>query len=441
MDLFKYTIRTLFLFILTFSLGNDRTKAQSLSLSISTTLTSPATNTPQIAGATLTYHTVVSYNGPGSVSATVALNFSGMTLLGVITPNTTAPNIPTYVVDVGTPTSNVYTVTGISQNFSISFDYTCIINTSNSSAINTTTVSFTPTISGISPTNSVVQTFIKPILVQPTDVTICSGSPVNEALTADNSYTSYIWAATPNASTVNVQGPIGNNTIQDIVTNTGSTIGTVIYTVTPQIKCTTILPDGTQSTAINTTSGDVGTFSVTVRVPPQVLSVSITGNGTIYVGESALFIPNSDFTSGTYTWYDSMDKTNFIANGVLTEPKLSEGTHTFYVTVTDPNSCEGIPLAATINVLPLPITPPKELTPNNDGIEDTWVIPGIEKYPTCKVEIFDMWGSRVYSSTPGYTIPWNGTFHDVALSVATYYYIINLNNGSRPISGYVAIIR
>jgi gliding motility-associated-like protein len=56
------------------------------------------------------------------------------------------------------------------------------------------------------------------------------------------------------------------------------------------------------------------------------------------------------------------------------------------------------------------------------------------------VMVFNRWGQNVYSSI-GYGIPWDGTYRGARLPTATYYYIINLKNGLKALSGYVVIVR
>jgi gliding motility-associated-like protein len=89
------------------------------------------------------------------------------------------------------------------------------------------------------------------------------------------------------------------------------------------------------------------------------------------------------------------------------------------------------------------IIPPNTFTPNGDGKNDTWVIPGIVDYPGAEVNIHDRWGQRVYSST-GYREPWDGTNNGKVLTDGTYYYHIQLNQlegRSAPYTGFISIIR
>jgi gliding motility-associated-like protein len=66
---------------------------------------------------------------------------------------------------------------------------------------------------------------------------------------------------------------------------------------------------------------------------------------------------------------------------------------------------------------------PNAFSPNSDGINDQWVIEGLNGYPDCRVEIFNRWGQSVFSSK-GYS-PWNGKYKGKDMPVGTYYYIIS----------------
>ena len=87
-----------------------------------------------------------------------------------------------------------------------------------------------------------------------------------------------------------------------------------------------------------------------------------------------------------------------------------------------------------------PIEVPNAFSPNGDGTNDTWLIPNLADYPGAKVEIYNRWGQQIFLSY-GYNKPWDGTFLGKALPLATYYYIISLNNGFKPVTGSVTIIK
>jgi len=78
-------------------------------------------------------------------------------------------------------------------------------------------------------------------------------------------------------------------------------------------------------------------------------------------------------------------------------------------------------------------------TPNNDGFNDLWEIPGLETYGTCSVKVYNRWGKLVFSS-PDYHNEWDGTSDGVKLPPAAYYFIIKTGN-SGTITGTVNIVR
>ncbi|NLR90362.1 Ig-like domain-containing protein [Flammeovirga agarivorans] len=87
-------------------------------------------------------------------------------------------------------------------------------------------------------------------------------------------------------------------------------------------------------------------------------------------------------------------------------------------------------------------------TPNNDGINDYWHIKDIEFYPNNEVTIYNRWGNVVYNSN-GYNnadISWDGTNNgngagNNVLPAATYFYKVDLKDGSPVRSGYVVLAK
>ncbi len=83
---------------------------------------------------------------------------------------------------------------------------------------------------------------------------------------------------------------------------------------------------------------------------------------------------------------------------------------------------------------------PNTFTPNGDGINDTWEVKYLLNYPNCMVMIYDRSGKEIFRSS-GYSAAWNGTIAGKPLPFGTYYYVINLNNGTAPLSGYVLLVK
>ena len=81
------------------------------------------------------------------------------------------------------------------------------------------------------------------------------------------------------------------------------------------------------------------------------------------------------------------------------------------------------------------------ITPNGDGVNDTWVIYNIENHPNSKVYVFNRWGTEVFSSF-NYQNNWNGSLNNNGTSLpdGSYYYQIDLNgNGNIDHEGWIFI--
>lgn len=81
---------------------------------------------------------------------------------------------------------------------------------------------------------------------------------------------------------------------------------------------------------------------------------------------------------------------------------------------------------------------PNAFSPNNDGINDTWVIKGLQGATNYTIHIFNRWGQRIYSSK-GYSKAWDGNYNGKLLPVDTYYYVITV--GARSYMGSVMLLR
>ena len=154
--------------------------------------------------------------------------------------------------------------------------------------------------------------------------------------------------------------------------------------------------------------------------------------------------PDYNSTNNVLTWNipslasgqtDSIDIT-------VNTPDLGLITNTAQVTAheVDLNLSNNIS-SVTINKIGEVLFFPTYFTPNGDGVNDNFVIRGLEDYPENEIFIFNRWGNEVYHASTymrGGRV-WSGS----NLSDGTYFYILNvvINGASQRYNGYITVIR
>lgn len=83
---------------------------------------------------------------------------------------------------------------------------------------------------------------------------------------------------------------------------------------------------------------------------------------------------------------------------------------------------------------------PSAFTPNGDGVNDTWMLELSGMYPNAEVRIFNSRGQELVRYRPAQS-HWDGKMNGKPLPLDTYWYSIDLNNGQRPITGFVTIVK
>ena len=130
-----------------------------------------------------------------------------------------------------------------------------------------------------------------------------------------------------------------------------------------------------------------------------------------------------------YEWSDPAGQSTATAIG------LSEDVYS--VTVTDDIGCT-LGFLATVEPTEDCLFIADAITPNADGINDRWVVGGLEFFPQSEVEVFNRWGQLLFRSQPG-TTWWDGTFNGALLPASDYYYVITVFPGAEPITGTVTL--
>jgi len=186
-------------------------------------------------------------------------------------------------------------------------------------------------------------------------------------------------------------------------------------------------------------TSDCGSYtsdSILVNIH-SLTNVSVSPNQVICPPETAQLNASG---GKEYLWKPAID----LSNSVISNPIASPVQSTIYtVLIQDEIGCSvELPVVITVDCDSLFI--PNGFSPNADGINDGFVIPGIEKYPENKLWVYDRWGTLVYK-TKNYNNKWNGESNirgnmmGQRLLSGTYFYILDLGDNQAPASGYVVI--
>jgi gliding motility-associated-like protein len=107
------------------------------------------------------------------------------------------------------------------------------------------------------------------------------------------------------------------------------------------------------------------------------------------------------------------------------------------------NPCEPVPIDPNC---PNIFNVPEAFSPNGDGFNDLYVIQGLMEFPNHSLKIYTRWGALVFQAAP-YLNDWNGTAGEGTLPLGeelptgTYYFILDLGNGTDPLTGYIYLNR
>lgn len=204
-------------------------------------------------------------------------------------------------------------------------------------------------------------------------------------------------------------------------------------------------------------TNETGT-SIVVNQPGQYSVVSVdangcTGNGIIDilsnpVPELVVTADKTSIISGQSAQLDvtGADSYSWLPSETLDDPTSAspiatpDQTTTYTVTGSVTDGCNSsATITITVNTDPSALDIPNVFSPNGDGINDLWVIPGVEAFTECIMTIFDRTGKRVYERR-GYLNDWDGTYNGKAVPSGTYYFVLGCPD-SEPFTGHLLIGR
>lgn len=173
------------------------------------------------------------------------------------------------------------------------------------------------------------------------------------------------------------------------------------------------------------------TVSVGLNTPPT-LSLSST---ELCIGKSATI---SAIGANSYTWSNGYTSQAFALTPTNTSPL------TFTVDGVDANGCKSSSQQTFDISDQCSLIVFNGITPNGDGHNDFFRIENIEQYPGNQVLILNRWGQKLadfrdYNNANNF---WSGKDNsDNVVPSGTYYYIIDLKNGSELLKGYLELTK
>ncbi len=189
------------------------------------------------------------------------------------------------------------------------------------------------------------------------------------------------------------------------------------------------------------------TLTVTEGVCSENASVTVSiydlpgmglGPDTVIFRGSTISLRASDGFEA-YNWTPTTGLSSGVGQAVQATP---ENSIVYKVTGITSEGCMNADSISITVISELKI--PSGLTPNGDGYNDTWEIDNAYLFPSITVQVVNRWGQKVFFSRGyGNGIEWDGTNNGKELPTATYYYVIDLNDGRNtpPMTGPVTIVR
>ncbi|WP_423148288.1 gliding motility-associated C-terminal domain-containing protein [Rubrolithibacter danxiaensis] len=140
-------------------------------------------------------------------------------------------------------------------------------------------------------------------------------------------------------------------------------------------------------------------------------------------------------TNGRYTWYPATDSPATLST---TAQPLEDTEYT--LTFLSDVGCNFVSSDKIFVKVYKDLQIPNTFTPNGDGINDNWNIVALNTYSNAWLTVYNRFGEIVYRSI-GYSKPWDGNRNGQVLPSGTYYYTLDLKEGTLGIKkGWVLVL-
>lgn len=241
------------------------------------------------------------------------------------------------------------------------------------------------------------------VTVSPDSDDICEGDAIQLAATGVGSYS---WSPARGLSSTAISNPIASPT------------DSTVYSL--------VLTDA---------NGCTDTASTTINVHKQPVA-NAGPDRSIVKGQAVQLQGVVGGTNVSYVW----SPPEAINNVTLLQPTVSPTDDKAYTLTVVSNEGCGTAVDSVLVEVFAGIFVPTAFTPNADGKNDRWIIPGLNAYTNYEVLVFNRWGQMVYRSKDANS-GWDGSFGGKLLPTGVYPYLIKLNAAPHQLKGWVMIIR
>lgn len=182
---------------------------------------------------------------------------------------------------------------------------------------------------------------------------------------------------------------------------------------------------------------------IITQLTVTLVPVAIASSDSPVCAGNSINLTAQTVPGATYLWTNSNGYSSTDQNAiVLIATATDAGTYTLSVTV---DACASVFAEITVivsNCDTVDFFIPEGFSPNGDGINDLFVIRGIDNYPENTFLIYNRWGDKVFEASP-YQNTWDGKSTEGLiiggdeLPISTYFYILDLGNGSDVYKGTI----
>lgn len=243
-----------------------------------------------------------------------------------------------------------------------------------------------------------------PVVTAMNDTIACTGKTIQ--LSGQATFGNLTWTLNGNV--------VGAGTVLNTVINQSSVF---ILTAKDNYGCSDA--DAVHVTAVNSPAVNAGTDKEIMQGDSVVLNGTASGDSIMLAWSPTYVMQNSTTLTPTVfpqqDTYFSLSATSLVGCGTATDEVFVKVYRKIH--------------------------PPNVFSPNADGINDTWVIDGLQTYPEAGVQVYNRYGAKVFETIRGYANAWNGnSLNGKILPAGIYFYVIDTKKTGK-YTGWVMILK